>query len=110
LKRLLIFVFFDIFLSFYGLVICVAGRDDKTAPPLFLQICCIIAALPRSLRLRGKTKFFWCSEDADRLEMQVKKAMSLRSGMGKALAAMRQSRSYTGRTCIGYEIAALRSQ
>jgi len=52
-----------------------------------------------------------CSEDEDRLEMLVKKVMSLRgAAWAKALGATRQSRSYTGRTCIGYEIAALRSQ
>jgi hypothetical protein len=33
-----------------------------------------------------------------------------RSGNGKSAGATWQSRSYTGRTCICYEIAALRSQ
>jgi hypothetical protein len=42
--------------------------------------------------------------------MLVKKAMSLRGATwAKALGVTRQSRNYTGRACIGYEIAALRN-
>jgi hypothetical protein len=59
--------------------------------------------------VRGKTNRY--SEDDDQLEMLIKKAMSLRgAAWAKALGATRQSLSHTGRTCIGYEIAALRSQ